>query len=205
MEKKYRNFILGGSALDEVNKKRFREISEELSTLSLKFDENILEETNNYELHITNKEDLSGLPEGLIELASSEAKERGKSGWIFTLNYPSYIPFMQYSEKRELREQMFKAYSSRSYRDNEFDNKKIVYKITNLRLELSKVLGFRNYAGVVLGNRMANTQEKVEKFLDELFTAARPAAERDFLRLQRYASELGLDGALEKVGLGVLF
>ena len=119
IEKKFRNFMLGGAGLNEEERKRFREISEELSTLSLKFEENVLEETNSFELHITDKNDLAGLPESMIEMASMEAKNREKEGWVFTLHFPSYIPFMQYSEKRELREKMLKAYSSRAFRGNE--------------------------------------------------------------------------------------
>ena len=103
VEKKHRNFMLGGAGLKENERKRFREISEELATLSLKFDENVLEETNSFELHLTDKDDLAGFPENIIEMASMEASARGKEGWIFTLHFPSYVPFMQYSENRELR------------------------------------------------------------------------------------------------------
>src|SRR5664279_5303185 len=141
-ERKYRNFILGGAALKEDDKKRFREISEELATLSLKFEENILEETNSFELHLKEREDLAGLPDGLIEMAANEAERKKKQGWIFTLHYPSYVPFMQNSERRDLREMMLKAYSSRAFRGNEFDNTQNALKIANLRLEIAKMLGF---------------------------------------------------------------
>jgi peptidyl-dipeptidase Dcp len=197
-ERKYRNFILGGAALKEEDKKRFREISEELSTLSLKFEENVLEETNAFELHLTNQDDLNGLPESLIEAASAEAAKREKQGWVFTLHYPSYVPFMQYSERRSLREKMLKAYSSRAFKGNQFDNRQNILKIANLRLEISKMLGFRNYAEMILGDRMADTPEKVETFLEELYTASKPGALRDFETLKSYAQTLGHKGNIER-------
>jgi peptidyl-dipeptidase Dcp len=141
VEKKYRSFILGGAALKEKEVNRFRKISEELSILSLKFEQNILEETNSFELHITDRSDLKGLPDDLIETASTEADSRKKEGWVFTLHFPSYVPFMQYSEKRELREIIFKAYTSRAFRENEYDNRSNILKIVNLRLELARLLG----------------------------------------------------------------
>ncbi len=193
-ERKYRNFILGGAGLKEQEQKRFREISEELATLSLEFEENVLEETNSYELHLTDKADLKGLPESLLEMAAVEAGQRNKSGWVFTLQYPSYIPFMQYSEIRHLREKMLKAYSSRSCRGNEFDNSDKVQRIANLRLEIAKMLGFSTFAEMILGDRMADTPEKVDTFLEELFTSAYPAAVRDFNHIRQNAEEYGLKG-----------
>lgn len=198
VERKYRNFLLGGAGLKEEDRKRFREISEELATLSLKFDENVLEETNSFLLHLTDKEDLLGLPDGLVEMASMEAVRRKKDGWIFTLHYPSYVPFMQYSERRELREKMLKAYSSRAYRRNEFDNSLNVMKIVNLRLEISKLLGFGNFAEMVLGDRMADNPAKVERFLEELYTASRPAALRDFNSISSFAETSGHPGRIER-------
>ena len=198
VEKKYRNFILGGAGLKAGKRKRFREISEELARLSLKFDENVLEETNSFELHLTDKSDLAGLPGALIEAALSEAVKRRKKGWVFTLHFPSYIPFMQYSEKRELREKMYRAYSSRGFRGNDFDNRDIIIRIINLRLEVARLLGFSNFASMVLGDRMADTQSKVEKFLDELYNASRSAASRDFENVRSFASECGLASSLER-------
>jgi peptidyl-dipeptidase Dcp len=165
LEKKFRNFMLGGAGLDEKNRQRFREISEELSTLSLKFEENVLDETNSFELHLTDNKDLAGLPDGIVDMASLEAKNRGKVGWIFTLHFPSYVPFMQYSDNRILRERMLKAYNSRAYHGDEYDNKELVIRIVNLRLELARLLGFSNFAEMVLGDRMAETPEKAERFL----------------------------------------
>jgi len=197
-ERKYRSFILGGAALQHGERNRFRVISEELSSLSLKFEENVLEETNSFLLHLTDKEDLAGLPESLIEMASLEAEKRNKQGWIFTLHFPSYIPFMQYSEKRNLRKKMLVAYSSRAFRKNEFDNSKNVVKIVNLRLELAKMLGFNSYAEMTLGDRMADTPEKVEKFLEDLYKESRPAALRDFDNIKLFAESLGHEEGIER-------
>jgi peptidyl-dipeptidase Dcp len=198
VEKKYRNFILGGAGLKDEERKRFREISEELAILSLKFDENVLEETNSFVLHLSDPADLAGLPDSLIEMASMEAAGRRKEGWIFTLHFPSYIPFMQYSERRELREKMLRAYSSRCFSGNELDNCDNVRKIANLRLELANLLGFRNFAEMALGDRMAFTPNVVEKFLEELHVASRPAAVRDFNTIKSFAKEGGHEGRLER-------
>ncbi|MBK7713400.1 MAG: M3 family metallopeptidase [Bacteroidales bacterium] len=198
VEKKQRNFILGGAGLKVNEKKRFREISEELATLSLKFDEHVLEETNSFELHLTHKSDLAGLPENVIEMASMAAKSQGKKGWIFTLHFPSYVPFMQYSGKRELRRKMLMAYISRGFRANKYDNREIIIKIVNLRLELAKILGFTNFAEMTLGDRMADKQTTVEKFLLELFNASKKAATRDFENVRKFAVECGHDDSFER-------
>lgn len=197
-ERKYRNFILGGAGLKEEEKVRFRVISEELAKLSLKFEENVLEETNSFEFHITDQDDLSGLPQSLIEMAANESVKRGKAGWVFTLHSPSYVPFMQYSDRRDLREKMLRAYSSRAFRANDFDNSEIVVKITNLRLEMARMLGFRTFAEMILGDRMADTPSKVEKFMDELYTASKPAAIRDFDNILQFARSLGHTGKIER-------
>jgi peptidyl-dipeptidase Dcp len=198
VERKQRNFILGGAALKDDQEKRFREISEELATLSLKFDENVLEETNSFELHLTDKGELAGLPENIVEMAAMEASSRGKEGWLFTLHFPSYMPFMQYSEKRELRETMHRAYASRGFRGNEYDNSDNIIKIVNLRLEIANILGFSNFAEMTLGDRMAENQTKVETFLKELYQASGPAALRDFENAGKFASECGHSGSFER-------
>jgi peptidyl-dipeptidase Dcp len=198
LERKHRNFVLGGAGLSGTARERFRAISEELATLSLKFDENVLRETNSFELHLTDSNDLEGLPDSIVEAAGKEASGRDKKGWIFTLHYPSYVPFMQYSCKRNLREKMLKAYSSRGYNGNESDNSKIVVSMANLRLELANILGFSSFAEMVLGDRMADTVEKVEAFLEELYTASRPAAYRDLETVQLFARENKLDDQLRR-------
>ena len=127
-----------------------------------------------------------------------EAAARKKEGWIFTLHFPSYMPFMQYSDKRELREQMHRAYATRGFRNNANDNREIIIRIVNLRLEISKLLGFVNFADMTLGDRMADSQAKVEKFLSELFEASKPAAIRDFEKVRQYATENGHKGSFER-------
>jgi peptidyl-dipeptidase Dcp len=198
LDRKYRNFLLGGAGLEEEKKKRFREISEELSQLSLKFEENVLEETNSFELQITDSSNLAGLPDGLTEMASMEAKKRQKDGWVFTLHFPSYTPFMQYSDKRELREKMLKAYASRSFLGNDRDNRTLVQRITNLRLEMAKILGYNSFADMILGDRMAENQEKVGSFLDELYNASHPAALRDYENIRKFALENGHNDEIER-------
>lgn len=198
MEKKHRSFILGGASLQENERARFREISEELAGLTLKFEENVLEETNNFQLHLLDREDLGGLPENVVEMASGEAVKRALEGWVFTLHAPSYIPFMKYSEKRALREIMLKAYNSRGFHEGERDNSSLITRIVNLRLEIAKLLGFRNYAEMVLGDRMAETQSAVEHFLEDLFSFSHKAALRDFENLKNYAKETGHNGELER-------
>ena len=197
-ERKFRNFMLGGATLKEEERMRFREVSEQLSTLSLKFEENVLEETNSFELHLTEEKDLAGLPESLLDAASKEAKRRDKQGWVFTLNYPDYMPFMQYSERRELRARMLSAYSSRAFKGNEFDNRKIALEIANLRLEIARMLGFSNFAEMILGDRMADTPEKVEIFLEDIFQASKPAAIRDFEHIRNFAADLGLSDSIQR-------
>ena len=198
VEKNYRNFLLGGAGLGEEKKKRFREISEELSRLSVKFEENILEDTNTFELHITENKDLAGLPDGAVEMAAMEAKNRNKDGWVFTLQFPSYIPFMQYCDNRALREKMFRAYTSRAFHGDKNDNQALVREIVNLRLEISGILGFKNFAEQTLGDRMADTTIKVETFLKELHRASSPAAKRDFENIRQFALEIGHKGKIER-------
>jgi peptidyl-dipeptidase Dcp len=197
-EKKYRNFIQGGAGLPAGPRKRFREISEELATLTIRFEENVLEETNSFEFHTPELTDLQGLPGNLIETAAMEARSRGKEGWVFTLHFPSYVPFMQYSERRDLREKLFRAYSSRGCRGNNNDNRELVIKIVNLRLELAKILGYPNYAAMGLVDNMADSQAIVEKFLNELFNASVKAAGRDFSQVSSFAYENGHSGQLER-------
>lgn len=198
LEKNHRNFILGGADLDDEKKSRFREISEELSHLQIKFEENVLEDTNSFELHITDKNDLSGLPAGTIEMAELEAKNRNKEGWVITLHAPSYIPFMKYSTNRSIREHLFKAYGSRSFHNDTHDNRELAVRIANLRLEMANLLGFKNYAELALVDRMAETAEKAETFLAELHSASRPAAIRDLEKVIQYAAENGFIGEPER-------
>ncbi|HVN57195.1 MAG TPA: M3 family metallopeptidase [Bacteroidales bacterium] len=198
LDRKYKSFVLGGAALDEEKKKRFREISEELSTAGLKFEENVLEETNAYELHLTDINDLEGLPVLVKEAAMHEAETRKKDGWVFTLHFPSYIPFMQYSARRDLREKMFRAYTSRAYHGNERDNRDLVIRIVNLRLEIASLLGYETYADLALVDRMADTRQKVSSFLEELYSSSHPAARRDYDNILNYAKLNGHTGQVER-------
>lgn len=198
LEKNFRNFKLGGAGLNDETKAKFREISEELSILAVKFEENILNDTNAFELHITDSHDLEGLPEGVVEMASMEAAGKNKEGWIFTLHFPSYVPFMKYSASRGLREKMFRAYTSRAYHSDSHDNSALAMKIAGLRLELARILGFDNFAELVLGDRMAETTAKVNSFLEELHTASKPAARRDYEAVSAFASKNGHKGKIER-------
>ena len=194
LDKKFKSFSRNGANLPEEKKNKLREIDKELSKLSLKFGENVLAETNKYELHITNEKDLSGLPNGAIEAAKDEAKNKGKEGWIFTLNYPSYVPFVTYADNRELRKQMSLAFGSKSFNNDDLDNQSNVLEIAKLRHERANLLGYKTHAHFVLEERMAKTPEKVSSFLEDLLKKAKPAAQREFSQLLEFAKELdGLD------------
>lgn len=190
LDKKYKSFSRNGANLPEEKKNKLREIDKELSKLSLKFGENVLAETNKYELHITNKEDLSGLPEGVIEAAKAEASNRDKEGWVFTLNYPSYVPFVTYADNRALRKEISMAFGSKSFNNTDLDNQENVLKIAKLRYDRANLLGYKTHAHFVLEERMAKTPEKVSEFLEDLLKKAKPAAKREFSQLHQFAKEL---------------
>jgi peptidyl-dipeptidase Dcp len=196
LENTYSNFIRQGANLSDEQKNRFREISTELSKLSLTFNENVLKETNSYQNHITDKGKLTGMPEGALEAASSRAKSENKEGWIFDLNMPSYLPFMKYADNRELRKEMFLAYGSKSFKGNEFDNQENVKKIAALRLEMVQLLGYDNYANYALERRMATTSSGVYKLLDDLYEASFNKAIREKAEVQDYAKRNGFEGEI---------
>ena len=196
LEKKYKSFSRNGANLSENKQDTLRKIDKELSQLKLKFGENVLAETNKFEMLITKEEKLSGLPAGTIEAAKHLAESKGKKGWLFTLDYPSYIPFMKYGDDRKLREKLARAFGSKAFKNDNLDNQGIVLNIANLRHERANLLGYRTHAHFVLEERMAETPEKVSEFLKELLVKAKPAAEREFNNLQDFAREL--DG-LEKL------
>ena len=198
LDRKYKGFIRGGAGLTDEAKEQFRAITVELSTLSLRFEENVLAETNDFTLHLTNEEELAGLPDGAREAASALAKEKGTEGWLFTLHAPSYVPFMQYADRRDLREQMFRAYAHRAFRGNEHDNTELVIRITGLRLRMAQLLGFPDYASYALEERMASTPEEVTGFLHRLLTASVPAGKRDLHDIEEYARQHGHEGRLER-------
>ena len=180
LELRHRNFIRSGAALSEEDKEKLRKVNEELSMLSLKFGQNVLAETNNFSLVIEEEADLAGLPANLINQASTAAKNAGMDGkWIFTLHAPSIWPFLQYSEKRDLREKIFKAYEARGNNGNEFDNNNIVADIARLRVQRANLLGYDSHAAFVLENNMAANPETVFDFLVQVWDAAIPVAKAE--------------------------
>ena len=194
LEKQYKGFARNGANLSEEKKQQLRKIDSELSKLTLKFGENVLAETNAYEMHLTNENDLAGLPEGAKEAAAMTAKEKGKEGWIITLHYPSYIPFMKYAENRELRKELSLAFGAKAFQDNAYNNEATILKIVALRQERAQLLGYRSHAHFVLEERMAESPKKVNDFLNELLEKAKPAAKSEFDELQEYAKKLdGID------------
>lgn len=198
LDKKYKGFSRNGANLSEEKKKKLRKIDTELSKLKLTFGENVLAETNKFELHITDEKDLSGLPEGVIEAASQTAEEKGKEGWVFTLDYPSYVPFLTYADNRELRKKMAIAFGAKGFNNDEFDNQKNVLQIAQLRHKRANLLGYKSHAQFVLEERMAETPEKVKSFLNELLEKAKPAATKEFEELTAFAKELDGIDHLEK-------
>ena len=194
LEKKYKAFTRNGANLPEEKQKNLREIDKELSKLKLVFGENVLAETNRYELLVKDESRLSGLPESFKDEAKSVANEKGKEGWMFTLEYPSYLPFMKYAEDRELRKELALAFGSRGFHNDELDNQENVLKIAKLRYQRAKLLGFESHAHFVLEERMAETPEKVDSFLKEMLEKAKPAAEREYKELENFARDLdGID------------
>ncbi len=190
LDKKYKSFSRNGANLQEDKKQKLRAIDKELSQLKLKFGEHVLAETNKFEMHLTNESDVLGLPEGAKEAAKQLAESKGKDGWLITLDYPSYIPFMTYADNRELREKLSKAFGSKGFHNDDLDNQDIVLKIVNLRFERAQLLGYKTHAHFVLEERMAQTPEKVNDFLNELLEKAKPAAEKEFEELETFAKEL---------------
>jgi Zn-dependent oligopeptidase len=198
LDKQYKSFSRNGANLPEDKKNQLREIDKELSKLSLQFGENVLAETNAFEMHLTDENDLAGLPEGTIEAARSLAKAQEKEGWIFTLDHPSYIPFVTYADNRELRKKMAIAFGARCFQNNEFDNQEIVLKIAKLRFERANLLGYKTHAHFVLEERMAESPEKVLSFSNDLLAKAKPAAQKEFDQLSAFAKELDGIEQLEK-------
>ena len=198
LDKKFKSFSRNGALLSEEKKAKLREIDTELAKLKLTFSENVLAETNNYQLHITNENDLQGLPEGTIEAAKSLAKSKDLEGWIFTLDHPSYLPFVTYAENRELRKEIAIAAGKKAFQNNEFDNQEITLKIAKLRFERANLLGYETHSHFVLEERMAQNPEKVKSFLNDLLVKAKPAAEREFAELSAFAKELDGIEKLEK-------
>ena len=198
LDKKYKSFSRNGANLNEVDKARLREIDKKLAKLKLQFGENVLAETNKYELHLTNENDLSGLPEGAKEAAKQLAESKQKEGWLITLDYPSYIPFMTYADNRNLRQELSKAAGSKAFKNDDLDNQNIVLEIANLRFKRANLLGYKTHAHFVLEERMAETPKKVLEFLNELLEKAKPAAENEYKNLENFAKKTDKIDRLEK-------
>lgn len=173
LEETYKSFVRGGANLDAEQQARLRELNSEISMLQLTFGQNMLKETNAFQLIVDNKDDLAGLPESLIMNAEVAARSAGLEGkWLFTLHNPSVMPFLQYADNRALREKIFKGYINRGNNGNDADNKDVVLKLITLRLEKAKLMGYDNYASFVLEDRMAKTPEQVYALLDEIWKPA---------------------------------
>ena len=189
LERKFRHFRRNGALLSETDKKRLREIDEALSRLKLTFGEHVLEETQKYELHLTDAGSLEGLPPSAVEAARLLAASRGKEGWVITLDYPSYLPFMKYAEARELRRELALAFGSKGFHGDSLDNRETLLKIAGLRYERARLLGYETHAHFVLEERMAKSPGAVQEFLEDLLERALPAARRELKELQEYASD----------------
>ena len=194
----YDGFIRGGANLTNEQKEKFRKLNEELSLLSLKFGENLLKETNAVGLIIDDKNDLLGLPESVMQAAFELGKAKGHEGkWVFTLQKPSFIPFLQYSEKRNLREKIFKAYINRSNNNNDFDNKKILSSIAALRVERANLLGYKTHADYILEKNMAKNSQIVYEFLTDLWKPALKRAKMEIDDMQKIIYNEGNNFKLE--------
>ena len=189
LEKTFEAFCARGAALGPEEKEKYRKLSSELSLLSLTFDQNALKDKNRYELLLTKEDELEGLPESIREAAALRAKEKGKTGWLFNLSAPSYVPFMRYSALRGLREKMYREYMSIGNKGDEYDNKEIIREIVNIRLEIARLMGYTNYADYKLKHTMAKTPARVYKLLNELLDANKPVARNEYETVQRFASE----------------
>ena len=198
LEKTYKGFVRSGANLNDSDKEKYREISAEMSELRLKFNQNILKETNEFVLHITDKKDLAGLPQSAIEMAAETAKDRKLKGWAFDLSAPSYMAFVKFADNRELRKEIFTAYNSRAFKNNENDNRKIVLRIVELRLEMAKLLGYETYAHYVLEERMAKDPKTVNDFLENLYSASIDFAKADFNEVKEFAKKNGLKDELQR-------
>lgn len=187
LEKTFEAFSVRGASLNPEDKEKYRKLSSELSLLSLTFDQNALKDKNRYELLLTEESELEGLPESIREAAALRAKEKGKTGWLFNLSAPSYVPFMRYSALRELREKMYREYMSVASKGDEYDNKEIIRKIVNIRLEIAQLMGHINYADYKLKQTMAKTPARVYKLLNELLEAYKPVAKGEYEAVQGFA------------------
>ena len=189
-EKIYESFENRGATLSGEKKEKYKELSAKLSQLTLTFGQNVLRETNKFEMLLTDKADLAGLPESVLDAAKAKAKGKDKEGWMFDLSAPSYIAFMKYSNRRDLREKLYMAYNTKCIKGGEFDNQENVRQIAKTRLEIANLLGYPDYATYVLKNKMARDKMGVYGLLDQLFDAYADAAKKDVQAVQEYATQV---------------
>ena len=190
LQKVYDGFVRSGALLNEEGKEQFRRLSEEASLLSLQFSQNLLKENKAFELHTTNEEDLDGLPESARQMAAHTAQEQNKEGWIFTLDFPSYSPFLTYSTKRELREKLYMAKNTEGIHDNPENNLAICTRLINIRRELAQLLEHETYADYVLEHRMASSVKNVYKLFNDLISAYKPQAIKELKEVEQLAKEM---------------
>ena len=189
LEQTYTSFIRNGANLTGENRNEYRKLTERLSVLSIKFQENNIKDTDAFTLHITNETDTDGLPEDVKEAAANNAKENGKEGWLFTLHRPSYLPFITFCRNRELRRQMYMAYSTTCSKSNDYDNREIVKEIVNTRLRLAHMLGYNTYSDYVLAERMAQNTDAVFSMLGKLTWSYLPVARKEMQEIKELAKE----------------
>ena len=199
LEKSYKGFVRNGALLNDKEKEQLRLIDEEKSKISLEFSEHVLADTNAYELIIDREEDLAGIPEQIIEAAAGRAKSKNYEGkWLFTLDYPSFVPFLTYADNRSLRQAIHKAFAAVGHGDNENNNESIVIRIANLRHQRAQLLGYESHAHFTLEERMASNPATVIDFLNSLYEKAINIAKEEVAELQSYAEGLGFEGTLQK-------
>ena len=189
----YKGFVRSGALLNDSDKEKFKNISIELSKKSLQFGQNVLAETNNYFKPIKDEKDLAGIPEPILQQYREEAKERNLEGFVVTLQYPSYIPFMTYAENRVLRKELSLANGKKGFQNNEFDNQNLIKEIIKLKQEKAQLLGYKSFADYVLEERMAKSPDKVQAFLNELLVKAKPYAQKEIEELKTLAKADGID------------
>ena len=195
LEETYKSFSRNGANLSDEDKAVYAKLEEELSLATLKFGKNVLAATNAFSLEITDEAELAGLPQYVRDMAAQEAKDRGKEGWVFTLDVPSYSPFMKYSENRDLREKMWRAYNSKCI-GGEFDNTETIRQIVGLRIKEANILGYKTFADYALEVRMAKNPQTVDAFLENLMEKSLPFARRDVADIQKYAEQNGFNDKL---------
>ncbi|MEY8759847.1 M3 family metallopeptidase [Chryseobacterium tongliaoense] len=193
LEETYKGFVRSGALLNDEDKEKLKKINMDLSLKSLQFGQNVLASTNAYFKHITDKKDLAGIPDAIIDQFAEEAKERNLEGWVITLQYPSYIPFMTYAENRELRKELALANGKKSFDGGEFDNQNLIRELLNLKQQKAELLGYNDYADFVLEERMAKSPAKVLDFLNELLTKAKPYANTEIEELKSLAKADGIE------------